>query len=83
MPPEAAPARLTNLAGLAPAYIEVGELDIFRDEDIEYAQRLVKAGISCEMHVHPGGPHGHDWLVPSGALSRRCLADRERIVTSL
>ena len=83
VPPAVAPARLGDLAGLAPAYIEVGELDIFRDEDIRYASRLVVAGVSCELHVHPGAPHGHELFAPDGALSRRCMADRYRVVTSL
>jgi uncharacterized protein YbaA (DUF1428 family) len=52
-----APARLADFTGLPPTYIEVGELDIFRDESIAYAQRLHTAGISCELHVHPGAPH--------------------------
>jgi|tagenome__1003787_1003787.scaffolds.fasta_scaffold20942839_2 acetyl esterase/lipase len=81
--PVAAPARLDDFGGLAPAYIEVGELDIFRDECIAYAQRLLRAGISCELHVHPGTPHAPDLLVPDAAVSRRTLADRLRVVASL
>jgi acetyl esterase/lipase len=81
--PVAAPARLTDFRRLAPAYIEVGELDIFRDESMEYARRLLRAGVSCEFHVHPGAPHGHDWLNPHSTLSRRVLADRIRVLTSL
>jgi acetyl esterase/lipase len=81
--PVAAPARLTDFAGLAPAYIEVGELDIFRDESISYAQNLMRAGVSCELHVHPGSPHGHDWLDPDAAISRRAVADRVRLITAL
>lgn len=83
VPPEAAPARLDDFTGLAPAYIEVGELDIFRDEDVAYAQQLWKAGVSCELHVHPGAPHGHDWVDPTSDLCRRVVADRVRVVTSL
>jgi hypothetical protein len=52
--PSIAPARNTNFAGLAPAYIEVGEMDIFRDEDVGYARQLWRAGVSTELHVHPG-----------------------------
>jgi acetyl esterase/lipase len=43
-------------AGLPPAYIEVGQLDIFRDEDLTYALRLGQAGVPVEFHLHPGGP---------------------------
>lgn len=81
--PWLAPARLEDFAGLAPAYIEVGELDIFRDESIIYAQKLFAAGISCELHVHPGAPHGHDWANIEAAISRRAVAERGRILTSL
>ena len=81
--PYLAPARLTDFAGLAPAYIEVGELDIFRDESIAYALRLLAAGISCELHVHPGSPHGHDWANRQAGVSRRSIADRERILVAL
>lgn len=81
--PTSAPARLDRFAGLAPAYIEVGELDIFRDESIAYAQRLLAAGVSCELHVHPGAPHGHDWINLDADISRRVFADRTRVLRSL
>ncbi|WP_052665878.1 alpha/beta hydrolase [Nitriliruptor alkaliphilus] len=81
--PLAAPARLSDFRGLAPSYVEVAELDIFRDESIAYAQQLLRAGVSCELHVHPGGPHVHDWLNPNGSLSRRVVADRVRVITTL
>lgn len=56
----AAPARLSDATGLPPAYIEVGQLDIFRDEDIRYALTLSQAGVPVELHVHPGVPHEYD-----------------------
>lgn len=79
----AAPARLTDFADLAPGYIEVGELDIFRDESIDYAQRMLRAGVSCELHVVPGAPHGYEWLSPDAAVSRRALEQRIRVVRSI
>ena len=81
--PVAAPARLTDFADLAPAYIEVGELDIFRDESVSYAQNLMRAGVSCELHVYPGSPHGHDWLNPDAEISRRAVAPRLRLIAAL
>ena len=75
LPIYAAPARATvdDLRGLPPAYIDVGELDPFRDEDIEYAQKLLQAGVPCELHVTPGAFHGSDAMVldaPSSLLIR-------------
>jgi acetyl esterase/lipase len=56
--PYAAPARAERLEGLPPAFIGVGALDLFLDEDIVYAQRLIRAGVPTELHVYPGAPHG-------------------------
>lgn len=58
--PYAAPARAESLRGLPPAYIEVGSLDLFRDEDISYATRLAKDEVEIEFHLLPGLPHGFD-----------------------
>ncbi|CAN5304932.1 alpha/beta hydrolase [soil metagenome] len=80
--PVAAPARLTDHTGLAPAYIEVGTLDIFRDESIDYAKSLLRAGVDTELHVHPGSPHGHEWI-GSTELGVRCNADRIRVITDI
>ncbi len=78
-----APARLSDFTGLPPGYIEVGELDIFRDESISYAQRLHRAGISCELHVLPGVMHGHDRLSVEIDVSRRSLAERCRVLAAI
>ena len=58
VPADAAPARATDLSGLPPSYVCVGGADGFRDEDIDYAQRLMAAGVDTELHVYPGVPHG-------------------------
>jgi acetyl esterase/lipase len=79
----AAPARLADPSGLPPTYIDVGELDIFRDEDIDYARRLVAAGVTTELHVHPGVPHGWEVFAPDIEVSRRAYADRVRVIKSL
>ncbi|MCU1413091.1 MAG: alpha/beta hydrolase [Microbacteriaceae bacterium] len=60
--PYAAPARRENLSGLPPAWIGVGTLDVFHDEDVEYARRLTEAGVSCELVIVPGAFHGFDVL---------------------
>ncbi len=81
--PYIAPARLADFTGLAAAYIEVGELDIFRDECLSYAQRLVGAGISCELHMHPGAPHAYDIIGPNLNVSHQAMADRVRVIHKL
>jgi len=73
--PYAAPARATDVAGLPPTYINVGDLDLFVDEDIAYAQALMHAGVPVELHVYPGAFHGSNNFVSRAALSKRWLAD--------
>jgi acetyl esterase/lipase len=58
VPGYAAPARATDLAGLPPAYICVGNVDGFRDDATGYATRLNQAGVPAELHVYAGAPHG-------------------------
>ncbi len=74
--PIASPAHLTDFRELPPTRIEVGDLDIFRDESIAYATKLLAAGVSCELHVHPGAPHGYEWLAADAAVSLRTRRDR-------
>ena len=64
----AAPSRATDLAGLPPTFISTGALDLFVDEDIDYAQRLIRAGVPTEFHLWPGAFHGFD-LMPAVAVS--------------
>jgi acetyl esterase/lipase len=81
--PVAVPARLNDFTGLAPAYVEVGELDIFRNEDIAYAHRLATAGIPVELHVHAGAPHGFERMAPHSQVAQRAMADRIRTIKSI
>ncbi|HEX5263595.1 MAG TPA: alpha/beta hydrolase [Phenylobacterium sp.] len=74
VPAEAAPARVQNLVGLPPAYIAVGDIDLFAQEDIAYANRLIEAGVPVELHVFPGGYHGFNMLVPDAAVSKAFTA---------
>ena len=62
VPAAAVPARTANLAGLPPAFIGVGSIDLFVDEDTEYARRLVDAGVPTELIVVPGAFHGFDGI---------------------
>ena len=72
----AAPARAENLAGLPPTFIDVGELDLFRDEDIQFAACLIQAGVPTELHVYPGAYHASEVFAPDAALSQSILARR-------
>lgn len=72
----AAPTRAQDLTGLPPAYIDVGTVDLFRDEDIAFAQRLMAAGVPCELHVNPGSYHASEVFAPTAALSQRIWATR-------
>ena len=83
VPPTAAPARIAEPAELPPAYMEVGQLDIFRDEDMTYALRLVRSGVEVEFHLRPGVPHMWDILAPGTDVTRRAFNDRVRILKSL
>jgi acetyl esterase/lipase len=75
-PSGAVPARVDNLAGLPPAWIGVGSLDLFIDEDIEYARRLIDAGVGTELLVAAGAYHGFDGLVPNATVSKSFTLSR-------
>jgi len=77
VPAYAAASRATDLSGLPPAFVPVGALDGFLDEDVDYAMRLTHAGVPTELHVYPGGPHGFDGLLPGTRLARRARRDME------
>jgi acetyl esterase/lipase len=83
VPATAAPARATSLAGLPPAWIATTDLDLFRDEDIDYARRLLEAGIPTELHVYPGGVHGFDLFAPDARLTQRFCRDRDEAFARL
>jgi acetyl esterase/lipase len=72
----AAPARAKDLSGLPPAFIDVGELDMFRDEDIDFAKRLAEAGVRVEFHLWPGAYHASEIFAPEAQLSRTIWATR-------
>jgi acetyl esterase/lipase len=83
IPGYAVPARAADLAGLPPAFITVGNLDGLMDEDIDYARRLIMAGVPADLHVFADGPHAFDSMLPGTAVAARArrvledwLADR-------
>jgi acetyl esterase/lipase len=75
-PAYAALAGVADPARRPPAYIEVAQLDMFRDEDLAYALRLGQAGVPVEFHLHPGAPHEFDFIAFNTTAARRAIADR-------
>lgn len=71
------PALADNLAGLAPAFIATGALDLFLDEDLDYARRLIDAGVHTELHVYPGAIHAFE-MVPDTRLQAQAQMDLHR-----
>ncbi|MEM9565217.1 MAG: alpha/beta hydrolase [Actinomycetota bacterium] len=73
--PYAAPGRASDLAGLPPAIVTVGDLDLFLDEDVDYARALSRAGVPTELHVYPGAYHGAINDNPDAGLTQRWFRD--------
>ncbi len=69
-PGVAVPARRPDLTGLPPAWIGVGTLDLFHPEDLQYAERLLAAGVPCTVHEAPGAFHGFDRIAPRSSVAR-------------
>ena len=70
VPKGAVPARVEDLSGLPPAFIGVGTLDLFAEEDMAYAQRLVHAGVPTKLLVVPGAIHGFDQMAAQTRIAK-------------
>ncbi|MDP3676547.1 MAG: alpha/beta hydrolase [Novosphingobium sp.] len=73
----AAAARADDLSGLPPTFIACGALDLFVDENIDFARRLIRSGVPTELHVYPGAPHGFQFVKNSGVAQ---LAARDSLL---
>ncbi|MFL5644753.1 MAG: alpha/beta hydrolase [Chloroflexota bacterium] len=73
-----APGRATDLSGLPPTLIDVGSVDLFRDEDVAFASAIWAAGGDAELHVWPGGYHGFEMFAPESVLSKVALETRRQ-----
>jgi acetyl esterase/lipase len=71
VPSAAVPARVAKLAGLPATFIGVGAIDLFCDEDVDYARRLADAGVPTELHVVPGAFHGFDGAAPEASIVKQ------------
>lgn len=83
----AVPARRNDLAGLPAAWVGVGTLDLFHDEDVAYAERLKAAGVPCRVEVVQGAFHGFDGIAPKAEVSQsffnsQCAMLREAYTVS-
>lgn len=81
--PYAAASRATDLSGLPPTYLCVGALDLFRDENIDYMQRLMGAGVPGELAVYPGVFHGANFFAPDAHICKKMqknLIDAVKVV---
>ncbi|KAL3492164.1 alpha/beta hydrolase fold-domain-containing protein [Aspergillus germanicus] len=74
--PYVAPARLDDFQGLPKTYLDVGVLDILRDECISFAAGIAKEDIEVEVHVYPGMPHGFDLTTERYETLDRAVANR-------
>lgn len=75
VPIYAAPARAEDLSGLPPTYMPVGDLDLFLQENIDYAQKLTRAGVPIHFHIYPGAFHGFNGFAAEAPVSQHCNAE--------
>lgn len=65
----AVPARAQDLSGLPPTFLAIGAIDLFVDENLRHAQRLIDAGVATEIKVYPGAFHAFQMLAPQATVS--------------
>ena len=68
------PALADDLSGLPPTLLLTGSLDLFFDEDLDYARRLVDAGVPVELHSYPGAIHAFN-MMAEAAISQAFTRD--------
>lgn len=76
VPTCAAPSREADLGGLPATFLDVGAVETFRDEVIDFGARLAQAGVSVELHVWAGAFHGFDQIAPKSAVAKAACAAR-------
>ena len=83
VPVYAAPIRAEDVSGLPPVYMPVGDLDLFLDENIRYAQKLTRAGVPTHFHIVPGAFHGFNGFVAQAGVSQAVNAEAFGFVSKL
>lgn len=74
--PHAVPSRCTDFAGLAPVYLLVADVDPLRDEALQYAVGMMRAGVRVELHLIAGTCHGFDAVAPESAVAQRSIREQ-------
>lgn len=74
---------LADAKGLPPTYMDIGEVDLFRNESLQYAATLTQAGVSCEFHMLPGMPHAFELFTPQEPETQAIVAARVRQIKSI
>ena len=80
VPEYAVPARREDLSGLPPAWIGVGDIDLFHDENRRYGERLQQQGVDCELHIAPMAPHAFETFVPGAPVSQQLFESNYRFL---
>jgi len=79
----AAPARAADLSGLPPTFIATGALDLFLEENIEYARRLMRSGVPVELHVYPGAFHGFNLALDADVTKQAARDNKAALARAL
>ncbi|KAK4186303.1 Alpha/Beta hydrolase protein [Podospora australis] len=74
--PYAAPARASDVSRLPKTYIDVGGLDLFKDEVLAFGGRLLAASVDVEFHLYPGVPHAWEWIAHSASVTKKAVQNR-------
>lgn len=79
----AAPARAEDLSGLPPTYLDVGGLDLFKDEVNAFGAKLLAGKVDVEFHLYPGVPHAWEWLSHECPVTQKAVNNRVFALRSL
>jgi len=79
----AAPARAQNLSELPRTFIATGALDLFLEENLDYARRLMRSGVSVELHVYPGAFHGFHMAIAADVTKRAARDSKAALARAL
>jgi acetyl esterase/lipase len=83
VPPSASPSRITDVTGLPPLYLDVGQLDVFLHEDAAYAYEFLAAGIQTELHVYPGVIHAFQRWAATSHVVKQAFVNRLRAMATI